>query len=95
VGARHEEPATVEQLAAAMDALGFYTGSNEDRVLVTRAADHLLLEGEPRLTVSVDPGSGSLTTRIRLHRYVAFIGGRVPSATGVLNGTGLATPVFA
>ncbi len=27
--ARHEEPATVEQLAAAMDALGFYTGSND------------------------------------------------------------------
>lgn len=27
--ARHEEPATVEQLAAAMDALGLYTGSND------------------------------------------------------------------
>ena len=25
----HEEPATVEQLTAAMDALAFYTGSND------------------------------------------------------------------
>jgi hypothetical protein len=31
VTARHEEPATVEQLAAAMDALGFYSGSNDPR----------------------------------------------------------------
>jgi hypothetical protein len=42
VGARHEEPATVEQLAAAMDALGFYTGSNDPS---EHAAEALRLGG--------------------------------------------------
>lgn len=42
MGARHEEPATVEQLAAAMDALGFYTGSNDPS---EHAAEALRLGG--------------------------------------------------
>ncbi len=70
-------------------------GTNEDRVVVTRAADLLLLEGEPRLTVNVDVLSGTLGVRFGLHRFVAFVAGRVPSSTGVLNGTGLAGPTFA
>lgn len=70
-------------------------GTNGDRVIVTNAADLLLLEGEQRLTLNVDVLSGTLTVRFGLHRYVAFIGGRVPSATGVLSGTGLTAPVFA
>lgn len=70
-------------------------GVNEDRVVLTRPADSILLEGEPRLTLNVDVGSGTLTVRFGLHRYVAFISGRVPSGTGVLSGTGLTTPVYA
>lgn len=70
-------------------------GTNEDRVIVTRAADHLLLEGEPRLNIHADVLSGNLTVRFSLTVYVAFISQRVPSSTGVLVGTGLTTPVFA
>lgn len=70
-------------------------GVNEDRVIVTRAADHLLLEGEPMLSTHVDVLSGTLTVRFGFRRYVAFISQRVPSATGVLVGTGLAAPTFA
>ena len=70
-------------------------GTNEDRLIVTRATDLLLLEGEPRLTLNLDVGSATLTTRFGLHTYVAFVSGRVPSATGVLSGTGLTAPTFA
>ena len=70
-------------------------GTNEDRVIVTRTQDHLLLEGDPILTTHVDVLSGTLTVRFSLRRYVAFISHRVPSATGVLSGTGLTAPVFA
>ena len=67
-------------------------GSNEDRIVATRPRDHLLLEGTPWLRVIPDPGSGTLTVKVRLHRYVAFSAGRYPTATGVISGTGLTAP---
>lgn len=71
------------------------TGTNEDRVIVTRAADHLLLEGQPRLTLNMTSLSGTLTVRFGVHVYVAFISQRMPSSTGVLAGIGMVAPAFA
>lgn len=70
-------------------------GSNEDRVIVTRGADHVLLESDPFFRVDLASQSGTLTARFRMHQYVAFISQRAPSATGVLAGTGLTTPTYA
>lgn len=67
-------------------------GTNEDRIIATRPADHLLLEGKPRLRIMPDVGSGTLSVKVQLYRYVAFTAARYPSATGVISSTGLTAP---
>jgi hypothetical protein len=69
-------------------------GTNEDRVIVTRSSDALLLESAPRLRVLVDQGSATLTVRLQLYRFVAFTAALQPAATSVVAGTGLTTPAF-
>ena len=71
------------------------TGTNEDRIIAARPADHLLFESVPSLRVNMDtPLAGSLGVKVTLHRYVAYTGARYPQGTSVLAGTGLATPSF-
>ena len=67
-------------------------GTNQDVVVATRPADHLLLEGTPQVQIFPGLTSGTLSVRVRLYRYVAFTAARYPSASGVVSGTGLTAP---
>lgn len=65
------------------------TGTNQDAVLLCKPSDMILLEGEPRTNVFVEPGSGNLMARIQMHRYVAAILNRYPTGIAAIEGTGL------
>lgn len=68
-------------------------GTNEDRIIVTRPADHVLLEGEPTFTVTTTATEAdALSVRLQFRRYVAFTAARHPEATSIVAGTGLAAP---
>jgi hypothetical protein len=66
--------------------------TNQDPIIVTRPADHLLFESEPVFQVATEPLSGTLQARIILRRYAAWFGGLRPTATSIITGTGLAGP---
>jgi HK97 family phage major capsid protein len=69
------------------------SGTNEDRIIVTRTDDVWLFEDEaPRMRVYEEVLSGNLQIRVQVYGYFAFTAGRYPSATGVISGTGLAAP---
>jgi HK97 family phage major capsid protein len=72
------------------------TGTNEDRIIVTRTDECFLYEAGngPFLETFRDVGSGTLTVRFRLHQYWAQINSRRPKAISVISGTGLAAPTF-
>lgn len=59
-------------------------GTSADFVVACRPSEHLLFESAPRLTVNVEPDSGTLQVKIRMHRYVAYIPHRYPNGTSVL-----------
>lgn len=69
-------------------------GLNEDRIITTRASDHLLLEGQPNVRALQETRGETLEVVFQVWEYVAYTGGRYPPATDVVSGTGLATPVF-
>ena len=64
-------------------------GANQDAIIVCRPSDMLLFESEPHARVHLDVLSGTLSARIQLHRYVAALTGRYPSAIATLTGTGM------
>lgn len=59
-------------------------GASADRVYFVRPSDMFLFEGTPMFQVSGNPLSGTLQSRIALHRAVAFIPHRYPSGLGFL-----------
>lgn len=61
----------------------------QDRVIACRPSDLILLEGAPHTQVALEPLSGTLQARLRLHRYVAAITGRYPTGISVISGTGM------
>lgn len=65
--------------------------TNEDEIYVVRAPDLYLMEGALQADVFPDVGSGTMTVRLRLFAYSAFISGRYPKAITKLSGTALAT----
>jgi HK97 family phage major capsid protein len=69
-------------------------GTNEDRLIATNSADHVLFEGALRTRALPEVLSGTLTVRLQLYAYVAFTAERYPGATSVIAGTGLVTPTF-
>lgn len=69
-------------------------GTNQDEIYVLRAQDIILMEGPERTRVLVDIGSGTLTVRLQLFAYSAFVSARYPTAIAVISGTGLTTPSF-
>jgi HK97 family phage major capsid protein len=69
-------------------------GTNEDRVIMTRMQDHILFEGDMRTRALEEVLSGTLQVRFQVYAYVAFTAGRFPAGTGIVQGTGLATPTF-
>lgn len=65
----------------------------QDEVWVLSSQDlYLYEEGAPRIRVFEDVGSGTLTVRVRVQGYAAFIGNRRPKTIAQINGTGLHTP---
>jgi HK97 family phage major capsid protein len=70
-------------------------GTNEDIIIVARASDVLLWEGETmsfsfEQTLSTAPGQ----VRLAVGRFSLFAPGRYPSAISTVGGTGLVAPTF-
>jgi HK97 family phage major capsid protein len=70
-------------------------GTNEDIIVVFDSNQlYLWEEGAPRTRVFEDIGSGTLTVRLSVWGYFAFMGNRYPAAISVVSGTALVTPTF-
>jgi HK97 family phage major capsid protein len=70
-------------------------GTNQDTVLVYDSSQIFLWEeGAPRTRVFEDIGSGTLTVRLRVHGYAAFMPNRLPTMISKIDGTGLVAPTF-
>jgi HK97 family phage major capsid protein len=74
--------------------LTYGAGTNEDEIYVLRTQDLYFAEGPLQTRVLTDVGSGTLTVRLQLFAYSAFISARYPSAITVISGTGLVAPSF-
>ncbi len=68
-----------------------YPVGKEDVILVIRPSDFMLWEATPKVSTFEEVLSGSLSARVRLHNYAAFIV-RYPSAVCTITGTGLIPP---
>lgn len=64
----------------------------EDAILIAKWSDAVLMEGSVNTRVLPDVGSGTLTVRFQLYRYVAFTAGRRPQSFSKVTGTGLIAP---
>ena len=69
-------------------------GGTEDIIILTRPSDAWLFEGSIRSRALPEVGSGTLTVRLQVYSYIAFIPHRYPSSTSLVSGTGLAAPTF-
>ncbi len=69
-------------------------GTNEDRIVETRMADHLWFEGELHARAMTEVLSGTLQVRLQVYAYVAATFERFPQGVSVIAGTGLITPTF-
>lgn len=70
------------------------SSTDEDRVIVTRLSDHALWEAG-LMTFSFDQAvNPPATIRLAVAGYSAFTAGRYPSATSVVQGTGLVAPTY-
>jgi len=72
------------------------SGATEDVVIVTRAPDVLIFEDSPGPAVVEfrETLAGSLSVKVVAWGYSAFTAGRYPSATAIVSGSSLTTPVF-
>lgn len=68
--------------------------TNEDRVIVARWDDLYLWEGAMRTRVLFETDADTLSVRLQVWEYLAFMGSRYPKSIAVISGTGLATPTF-
>jgi hypothetical protein len=68
------------------------SGTNEDVIYILRVADMVLFESPLQEIVFDAPLSGTLTVRLQIYGYSAFVSGRYPTSITILSGTGLATP---
>lgn len=69
-------------------------GTNEDRIIIMRAADVLLYEGTPRAEAFRETKADQLSVLLRFYNYLALQSERLPKAVSVIAGTGLITPTF-
>lgn len=65
-------------------------GSTADSIFFLRPSQMYLYESAPKVLVTPEPLSGTLQIRLRLHRYVAFVGNRFSGGTAII--TGLVQP---
>lgn len=66
----------------------------EDVIILTRPQELYLWEGAVRTRVLEEVLSGTLSIRLQLFNYVAFMPHRRPENTSIVSGTGLAAPTF-
>lgn len=69
-------------------------GTNEDRIITARFDDLYLWESEIRTRVLFETDADTLSVRLQVWEYLAFMGNRYPKAITVIAGTGLITPAF-
>lgn len=69
-------------------------GTNEDRVIVTRVADHVLWQQPPRVFSFEQALNPPASIRLAVWGVSAFTAGRYPGSTSVMTGTGLVAPSF-
>ncbi len=69
-------------------------GTNEDRIIVAKADDAILFEGNPRAEAFRETKADQLSVLLRFYNYVALHSERYPKAISVIAGTGLITPTF-
>jgi len=72
------------------------SGAAEDVVIVTRAPDVYIFEDAPGPSVVEfrETLAGSLSVKVVAWGYSAFTAGRYPTATAIVSGSSLVTPVF-
>lgn len=69
------------------------SGTNEDRIIVTRTADNVIYEQPPVVRVFEDVLSATGQVRIQAFGYVGIDASkRYPTSTSIISGTGLANP---
>lgn len=69
-------------------------GTNQDEILVFRAADSILWEGPANAEAFRETKADQLSVLLRFYRYAAFTGERYPKAISAITGTGLVAPTF-
>lgn len=69
-------------------------GTNEDRIIVLRASDVILMESTPRSEAFRETKADQLSVLLRFYNYAALHSERYPKAISVVSGTGLITPTF-
>lgn len=69
-------------------------GGTEDVIILGRPSEYHLWEGSIRTRVLMEVLSGTLTVRIQLYNYVAFMPHRRAESTSIVSGTGLVPPTF-
>jgi HK97 family phage major capsid protein len=68
--------------------------TNEDTIVVMRSEDLILFESGIKTRVLPDVGSGTLTIRLQVYKYMAFTAERLPASITLITGTGLVSPSF-
>jgi HK97 family phage major capsid protein len=61
---------------------GIAAGTATDEIICCRPSDMLLFESAPKFIATPMPLGGTLQMRLSLHKYVAFVATRYPSAIG-------------
>jgi HK97 family phage major capsid protein len=69
-------------------------GTNEDRVVIARTDDIILMEGSPRAESFREPLAAQLSVLLRFYNYAALHASRYPKSISVIAGTGLVAPTF-
>jgi HK97 family phage major capsid protein len=68
--------------------------TNEDRIIILRSTDSILMEGTPKAEAFRETYANQLSVLLRFYNYAALHASRLPKSISVIAGTGLVTPTF-
>lgn len=88
---------TLQGLPVYVDAnvpINLGAGTNEDRIITARFDDLYLYEGAVKTRVLYETDADTLSVRLQVWEYMAFLANRYPASISVTSGTGLVTPTF-
>jgi HK97 family phage major capsid protein len=96
IGEMHGVPVMVDANIPTTLSYDVTAGSTTDLIVVTRRSDLILMEDEafPMAVQFDEVLSNQLSSRLVIYGFSAFTAGRYPTATRVLAGSGLTTPVW-